>query len=211
MTLIAPPATNKDFGPREHPEPGMHMARIFRIVDFGTQEKKDPLGAITLKRQLRIDWELPLDLLTQGDLAGKPFCVGETFTFSVHEKSSLRKKVLNQLVPGINNENANQFDFSTLLGKECLINIIRDKTATGKEFDKISAVTPLMKGQSIPKDAPANPHTIYGIGDANVDALPNWQREVILKSKEMANGGKPYAGTLGPQGSVSGASDDIPF
>ena len=208
MALIAPPSTNKDFT-RENPPTGMQLARVFRIAELGTHPKTFQ-GETKMQRQIRIDWELPTKLLTQGELAGKPFCVGETFGFSVTPKSTLRKKVLNGLVPGMTDEVANAFDLTKLLGQECLINIARSENMKdpNKPYFNIMAVTPLMEGMSVPPNAPANPKVAYALGDTEAwDLLPKWIKDKIGEAEEYK-----HLAPTGTEGAGKPADDEsIPF
>lgn len=199
MGLYAPSSNNANFI-RENPPVGMSMARIFRIAELGTHLKKGFQGAPDkMQRQIRIDFELPLDLMTQGDLAGKPFCVGETFAFSVHEKSGLRKKILNMLVPRMDDAKAKTFDLSKLIGTCCLVNLV-ESIVGDKPYVNIATVTPLMKGQKIPDDAPANPQMVYSLGDNQAfQKLPKWIQNKIMESAEMMHG------------EATGTDSDVPF
>lgn len=206
MAMTAPIDNNKkDFGPREEPRPGMRPARIFRIVDIGSHIKKGYQGAEDkVVRQVRIDFELPTELLKEGEFAGKPMVVGETFTFSTGDKASLRKKIINPLFPGLSKDEGFRFDLTRLLGQEVLVQLVKSEpNAQGKSYINIQTVTPLPEGMPCSKEH-ALPQVAYSLGDAETyEVLPNWLKNKILDCEEFKAQSRANAAT--------GTENEVPF
>lgn len=68
---------------------GNHIAICYRLIDLGTQlvEWK---GAKKTQRKVLISWELPNELMTEGEYAGQPFTIGRRYTWSMSDKANLR-------------------------------------------------------------------------------------------------------------------------
>ena len=65
---------------------GTHVAICYRVIDLGTQESVYN-GEKKSARKVLISWELP----NEEKADGKPFVISATYTWSMHEKSTLRK------------------------------------------------------------------------------------------------------------------------
>src|ERR1700685_4504260 len=81
-------------GDFEQPPIGTHMARCVRVIDIGTQ-RGEYQGKVNIRRQCIIAWELPTELMSEGDSAGKPFIVSRFYTASLGKKANLRADLQN--------------------------------------------------------------------------------------------------------------------
>ena len=126
---------------------GSHVARIYQIIDIGTEEGFQ--GA--MQHKIRITFELPnkTKVFREGE-GEKPFAIGQDFTLSMNEKANLRQFV-ESLQGGMNDDEASEFDIETLLGSPCLINVVHKKSArTGNDYATIAGAVPLPEGLTCP-------------------------------------------------------------
>jgi hypothetical protein len=65
----------------EQPPIGNHVARCIGMIDLGTQQG-DYQGKTTHARKIVLRWELPNELISEGEWAGKPFVVSQFYTAS---------------------------------------------------------------------------------------------------------------------------------
>jgi hypothetical protein len=70
---------------------GNHVGRCIGLIDIGTQQGEYQ-GKTTHARKVVVRWELPNELISEGDWAGKPFVVSKFYTASLSEKANLRFK-----------------------------------------------------------------------------------------------------------------------
>lgn len=195
----------------EQPPIGAHIARCIRIIDIGTQ-KGEYQGQPTFKRQIIIGWELPAELMTAGDHAGKPFTVSKFYTASLHEKAGLRKDLAAWRTRDFTEEELKGFDDKALLGKPCMISV--GLSEKGKA--KVNAVMSLPKGTIVPPQA--NPTLHFSLDDfdqAKFDALSDGYKKLILASPEYHQIKNPHPEEQRqPAAAGSGfddMDDDIPF
>ena len=79
------PTEGGDFTPV--PE-GTFPATCYRFIDLGTQAG-EYMGASKIARKVMLSWEITDPETRMED--GKPFTISSRFTWSMHEKSTLRK------------------------------------------------------------------------------------------------------------------------
>lgn len=82
------------------------------VIDLGTHEDK-----FGVKRQLRIEWQVPCELDDDGD----PFVVGADYTFSSHKKANLRKMLESWRGAPFTESQLREFELESLLGKPCAL------------------------------------------------------------------------------------------
>ena len=51
--------------------PGTYPARCIKLIDLGTQES-DYNGKVNVAHKVLVVWELPTELIIEGDCAGQP-------------------------------------------------------------------------------------------------------------------------------------------
>lgn len=166
----------------EQPPTGSHAARCIAIIDLGTQRSTYE-GEAQIKRQVIVRWELPTELMTTGDFAGKPFTVSKFYTASLHEKSGLRKDLASWRGRDFTAEELKGFDLKSVLGKACMLAV--GLSEKGKA--KVTSVMGLPKGMNVP--AQVNPSFHFSL-DANefkdelFEQLSKGFKEMVVASPE---------------------------
>jgi hypothetical protein len=195
----------------EQPPIGAHVARCIRLIDIGTQ-KGEYQGMPTFKRQLVVAWELPNELMTAGDHAGKPFIVSKFYTASLHEKSGLRKDLAAWRTRDFSEEELKGFDMKALIGKACMVSLILSDRGKAK----INAVMALPKGTQVP--AQVNPSLNFSLDEFNqavFDGLSDGYKKLITASPEYAKLKNPHPQEERQRQPVSSGfddmDDDVPF
>lgn len=212
--VLSSKGTSPDFQP--HPV-GMTIARCIRLIDLGTQES-NYMGQRKKVAKVRLVFE-SATLMDEGEMAGKPFLVSNTYTASLHEKSTLRKNLESWRGRKFTAEELEGFDLKNILGKPCMLNLIHEERE-GKQYANVSSISPLMASMTAPKAV--NPLVYLSLDpehfDENVfNSLSDKLKETIKKSPEYAAiYGKSYAEeeakSAGAKQIPSGIDDDdIPF
>src|SRR6185295_11438565 len=65
---------------------GTHMAVCYRVIDLGTQSGTY-MGKPKSQHKILVSWELPDEKMKDG----RPFTIGQRYTWSMSEKATLRK------------------------------------------------------------------------------------------------------------------------
>ncbi|KFB11076.1 phage replication initiation protein, NGO0469 family [Nitratireductor basaltis] len=140
----------KDEAPKFDPCPqGTHTARCFRFVDLGSHEQKYQGESKGLKRLVMLSFEIPGERMDDG----RPFTISKRYTWSMHEKSTLRKHLEawrgkkfqeSDLGPG-------GFDIRNVLGKTCTITVVHRENHEGDVFAAIDSIGAPMKGITLPE------------------------------------------------------------
>ena len=199
--------TDSGGGNYEQPPIGTHVARCIKVIDLGTQ-RGEYQGKATIKRQLIIGWELPNELMTEGDHAGKPFGVSKFYTASLNEKATLRADLANWRGRDFTPQELSGFDPKNVLGKCCMVSL----TLNDKQKTRVTGVMALPKGMQVP-DA-VNPLVYFSLDDFDIrvyDTLPEGFKKMISASPEYqqimqkGNGAAQMANDMPDDGS------DIPF
>jgi hypothetical protein len=121
--------------PEEYPlcPDGLHSASIVDCVDLGQQESK-----FGVRHKLSIVFETQIL-----DDDGKPFILVKRYTWSLHEKSNLRKDLERfrgqkftheELMDGV--------DLESYIGMSCNILIVHNEVEDGKVYANIESVLP---------------------------------------------------------------------
>lgn len=182
MSLTARSNGGGDFKPAPA---GSHAARCCWLIDLGHQD-----GPYGIKHQALIGWELPTELIEDGDRAGEPYFVSRFYTLSLHEKASLRHDLENWRGRSFTDAELDGFDLRAVVGQPCLLTIAHKEKKGGGISARVAGVTSLPKGMKCPEQV--NPSLVFDMDkpDAAVlEALPEWLRETIGKALER-NGGK---------------------
>lgn len=204
------PTEGGDFTPV--PE-GTHPATCYRFIDLGTQAG-EYMGAPKIARKVMLSWEITdPELLTE---EGKPFTISSRYTWSMHEKASLRKML--EAWRGKKFEDSDfgegGFDVRKLLGAGCLLSVVHT-TKQDKTYSNISGVMKLPKGMTaVP---PINPTVYFSLDAFDRDVfgrLSEGLQNIIKASPEYQAIGRPAqhpADYVAPQFEGEPAGDDIPF
>lgn len=206
------PTEGGDFAPV--PE-GTLPATCYRFVDLGTQAG-EYMGAPKSARKIMLSWEITDPDTKMED--GKPFTISSRFTWSMHEKSTLRKTLESWRGKKFEESDYGQggFDVKKLLGVGCFLSIIHtDKS--GKTYSNISSVVKLPAG--FPPAKPQNELVYFSLEPAEFDrdvfnSFSDNLQSIIKASPEYQALSKPASAHeyVPPQfeGGAVGM-DDIPF
>jgi hypothetical protein len=179
--LIAPVpvANNGDFTPAPA---GVWPARLFRIVDLGSQS--ETLDGKTRQRQkLLLSFEILDEAARQAD--GKPSTVHRRLTFSLSQQSALRILLDSWLCRKLTDAEAADFDFSKLLGQYALVTVVHSERA-GQTRADLAGIMPLPKGMTPPPGV--NPLILFTASNPDLsvmDGLGRGLREAIESSPEF--------------------------
>lgn len=194
---------------------GTHVAICYRFIDRGTQ-MSEYNGERKTRREVMLTWELPDEKMDDG----RPFSVSKTYTWSMHEKATLRKDLEAWRGRAFNDEDfegPNAFNTKKLLGACCMLSITHE-TKKDRTFAKVASIGKLLKGVTPPKLV--NPLTYLALIKDEFDAavfggLSDKMREVIASSPEYKEIMKADARHDDPgYGGYNGGhdpDDDIPF
>lgn len=193
-------------GDFEQPPIGTHIARCVRMIDIGTQ-KGEYQGKVNFKRQVVIGWELPDELMTEGDFAGKPFMVSKFYTASLSEKSNLRADLKNWHGRDFTNEELIGFDAKNILSKPCMLSL----TTNEKEKIRVTGVMALPKGTQVVEQI--NPTVYFSLEHGEFDlavfeSLSDGYKKMIVVSPEYQERMKPHQQV---DNNIDDMADDIPF
>lgn len=199
----------KDHGGGEFEQPpiGTHPARCVTIIDIGTQ-KSEYQGQANIRRQCIIGWELPNELMTEGDYAGKPFKVSKFYTASLSEKANLRKDLANWRGRDFTEQELAGFDSKNILGKCCMLSL----TANDKNKIRVTGVMALPKGMKVPDQV--NPTLFFSLDEydpAVFEKLSDGYKKLIMASPEYQAVTNPAMNGNGKKGTFADMDDDIPF
>ena len=188
------------------PEVGNWTATCIRVIDLGTQENEYQ-GKVNHRRQSLIIWEIP----DQTDNEGRPLTISKAYTASLGDKATLRQHLESWRGRAFTSEELAGFDPKNLLGKPCLLNLVKVQGRKGEKV-VISTVSPIPKGMTAPP-APLHEMFIYSLENHDEavwsqlsDGIKGW----IGRSLEHQN--QPTQASQPPIPARKKAEDDdIPF
>lgn len=190
----------KPKGDFQIPPTGAHLARLYRIVDLGTQETTFK-GEKKWVPQVLLTFELIFEKMEDG----KPLIISSTYTMSLGEKSKMRQIVRALTGTQLTDETASGFNLSELIGKVATVTIIHKTGRDGRDRAYIQDVGAVPKGTKI-EEAPFNKTMVFDLGafDRSLyDELPQYYRDKISLSPE-------YRAIADPSNKEK-HTDDIPF
>lgn len=130
------------------PPAGSHPAVCRRLIDIGTQDSTYK-GEKKRAHKILLGWEITDPEIRRDD--GQPFIVSQRFTFSMHEKASLRKTL--EAWRGVPFKESDfgegGFDLKLLLNVPCILSIIH-KVEDGKTYANIASIMKVPKGMPVP-------------------------------------------------------------
>jgi hypothetical protein len=166
---------------------GSHLARLYRIVDLGTQ-KSEYMGKVNMLRKVKFFWELHGDDLKTDE--GKPLIQTRNYTLSLGEKASLRKDLESWRGKSFTDDELRGFDLTNLLDKWCMITI-QHRESNGKTYADAVAVTPVpavVAKAGLPSGV--NPTLLFDMqkfDQAVFDGLSDGLKNQIMQSAEFQN------------------------
>lgn len=196
-------------GDFEQPPIGTHVARCVKMIDIGTQ-KGEYQGKATFKRQVIIGWELPNELITEGEFAGNPFTVSKFYTASLSEKANLRSDLKNWRGRDFTEEELAGFDAKNILGKPCMLSL----TANDKGKVRVTGVMALPKGTQVPEQV--NEILYFSLEPEEFkqevfDKLSDGYKKMIQVSPEYQERTNPGMAQKPTGSGFDDFEDDIPF
>lgn len=207
------PSEGGNFTP---PPAGSHLAICYRVLDLGTQLTRY-MGDQKIQHKIMLTWELPDEKMEDG----QPFSISQRYTFSMHEKATLRKHLEawrgkafeeGDFGPG-------GFHLSKLLGVPCLLSVTHTEKE-GKTYANVASVSALPKAMRDNVADLTNAKTLLSLDPQEFDAevfkgLSDGLKDVIRKAPEFAKvAGRVDGGTNGyeaPPSPPDDLDDDIPF
>lgn len=198
---------------------GTHLARLYRIIDLGTQMREYE-GKVNMLRKAKFFWELHGEdgagkpLLTT---EGKPLIQSKEYTMSLGEKANLRRDLEAWRGKAFTEDELRGFNVTNVLGQFCMVNISHRVKGdmTYADLKGVSAVPAIYKKAGLPEGV--NSTLLFSLDkfDEQVfESLSDSIKDTIRKSPEYRAVSQPttsqqYAAATG--GSVSNMDDDVPF
>jgi len=174
-------------------EAGVYPARCYGVIELGTHNNTYQ-GVTKKRKELMIFFET-------GELMqdGRPFIVKWQGTNTLSEKGKLNALLSSWRGRAFTADEAKKFSLGNILGKCCMVNVGKEVSQKGKDYNKLISIMPMPKG--MPEPEQTNEQINFGIGDyGNPDEynkLYPWIQTIIEESDEA----KAY----------KDQSDDLPF
>lgn len=188
---------------------GTHVATCVQFVDLGSHENTYQGQSKGMRREVRIAWELPEESMRDG----RPFLISKRYTWSMGEKSSLRKHLESWRGRKFDENDFGNFDIRNILGKPCLLSIKHDER-NGNTYAHIDSVSPLMKNMTPPAQIGAQLYfSLDEFSQTTFDGLSEKTREYIAQSPEyraIASGKTAQSAAPVNSGAVD-LDDEVPF
>ena len=164
----------------ERAESGAYPARCIACIELGTRDNEFQ-GEVKKRKELMITWELS-ELMQDG----RPFVVSWRGTNTLNEKGKLFQILTSWRGKPFTTDELKKFELSNILDACCMINISKETSKAGKDFNKVISVMRLPKGmQAEPR---VNELVDFGIGDITNEELFNklypWVQNIVRESDE---------------------------
>jgi hypothetical protein len=166
---------------------GSHLARLYRIIDLGTQ-KSEYMGQVKMLRKVKFFWELHGDDLK---IEGKPLIQTRNYTLSLGDKASLRKDLESWRGKSFTDDELRGFDLRNLLDKWCMVTVQHRTANNGNTYADAVAITPvpaIVQKAGVPQGV--NPCVLFDLQkfDQEVfDSLSQGLKDQIMLSAEYRN------------------------
>jgi hypothetical protein len=196
---------------------GTHLARLYRIIDLGTQMREYE-GKVNMSRKAKFFFELHGEDVYNKPLLtadGKPLIQSREYTVSLNEKANLRRDLEAWRGKAFTEDELKGFDISNILGHFCMVNISHRQKGdmTYADLKGVSAVPSIYKKQGLPEGI--NTTMIFNLDkfdETMFDSLSENIKETIKKSPEYRSiGEQSKAYQEASSGSVADMDDDVPF
>jgi hypothetical protein len=201
---------------------GNHLARLYRIVDLGTQTSNWD-GQTKIQRKVTFAWEIHGEdddgspLLTE---EGKPMAIFKNYTYSWNEAATLRKNLQAWRGEPWTDAEAKRFNLKNLLGQWCMLNVIhkKGKDDSGKMFanvDTISKVPPVIRKAGLPEGH--NELQIFTLSNPDWEVFETFSKglkakiEASPEYRALANTGASGNGKKSLSSMSNDLDEDVPF
>lgn len=164
----------------ERAEAGAYPARCIHVIELGCRDNEYQ-GEVKKRKELMITWELS-ELMQDG----RPFVVSWRGTNTLNEKGKLFQILTSWRGKPFTTDELKRFELSNILDACCMINISKETSKAGKDFNKVISVMRIPKGmQAEPR---VNELIDFGIGDITNEELFNklypWVQNIVKDSDE---------------------------
>lgn len=172
--------------PKQPPiPPNLYAGICVGVIDLGEQYSE---MFKSYSNKVMLVWELP-GFTVEVDGKQEPRQLSRTYTFSANKKSALRKLLSSWNGVQYSDEQFNELDLFTQLGKPCFINVT---LSDNQEYNNVDSVTPPMQGYTIPPTAtPFMKWDMDAWDDAEFEKLPEWAKDKIKKSTQYQKAHPP--------------------
>ena len=116
---------------------GLHQAVCVDRVDLGIKETR--WGK---KHKVRLRWQIEERMPDTGNR----FSVFKDYTCSIHPDTNLRKDLESWRGRPFTNEAVNGFDLDSVVGANCQLQIVHNKSKDGPTYANVMTVIPIGKG-----------------------------------------------------------------
>jgi len=196
------------------PPAGSYMARLYRIIDIGTQTT-EWMGKKKMQRKIIAMFELhgeDNDGQPLQTAEGKPLIVSKRYTLSLDEKATLRKDLEAWRGKAFTQAELDGFNLEVLLGKFCMVNITHS-SYEGKEYANVASVSQVPAAlKKLGEPVGVNEVMIFTLepfDQAKFEKLSEGMQGVIKKSAEYRNTFEPNSPAVNQLSDQE--LDDIPF
>lgn len=185
MALMVTGESNKSYEPIPL---GPQQAVCAFVEDIGTHEGSYQ-GKPIARRQVVICWELA-ETMTQGEGAGKPFLVSKFYTLSLNEKATLRHDLNAWRGRDFTEEELKGFDLESIIGVNCMLNMVEHKKQDGSVTQKIGSIMPPMKNMQ--KIIPVNTKPPAWIQKKREESIEHREQPTCTSNATMSDDQLPF-------------------
>lgn len=176
--MYLPAPTESNFAPVPA---GTHLGICYRVIDLGTQSTTYK-GESKQAHKVLVSWEIPEEKMEDG----RPFMISQSYTWSMHEKATLRKSLEAWRGMAFTERDFGPtgFDIKNVLGKACTLSIVHT-AKDGNTYANVSSIGKVMKGITVPPLV--NPIVYLWLNSERWDAAAFSQLSANLQSKIMSS------------------------
>lgn len=183
---------------------GTFIARCYRFIDLGSHEQTYQGESKGLKRLVMIGFELPTELMQEGEWAGKPFSIHKRYTWSTHEKATMRKDLESWRGKKFNDADFGPggFDVRNLLGVPATLTVVHSENGE-RVYSNIASIGQPMRGVPIPDQVNQSvylslekEHFDGNVFDSLSDKLKDFIRETP-EYRRLTGASRSYASVKG--------------
>lgn len=200
-------------------DPGMHLARCYRVIDLGTQSTTWD-NAPKYKKKIRLQFEVHGEDSQGQPLVtdkGVPLSTSKDFTASLHEKSALRKELENWRSRAFTQDELDGFQLKNVLGAWAMISVVNEKGRDGNYYTNISSINPVptsIKKNGLPEGV--NELKLFDIDNPDMEMLESFGEKLQSKIKSTPewiekHGGQESVSPAKSKSSFADMEEDIPF
>lgn len=166
---------------------GAHVARCCQIIYLGSHKEEYMGQDKGWVQKCRIGWELPLKKHKFDETRGEePFMIGREYTYSMHEKATLRLMLESLRGKKYSPEAITKFDLMRLIGFTALITVVHETKKDGRQIAKLTNIIPVPAGMEVPPAIlPTLTYSVLmGRDHPDFKKLPQFLQEKCAQCKE---------------------------